>query len=73
MLWTDLIKYPLCKHDLVACALMDTMQEIIPIVDKGNRIDTMLSWLRVCKREGIITLTEHMNIQQELIHGCGGF
>jgi hypothetical protein len=53
--------------------LMDTMQELIPIEWNRDRIGTMLSWLRECREADIINYTEYSLIQQELIHGCGGY
>jgi len=72
--WRQLIKYP----DLIPAmsdevkGLLDSMQELVPIFDKGNRLDSFLEWKRNCIELEVITPRDESLIINEMIHGCGG-
>lgn len=76
--WQDLMKYPTAieqyrLRDSKYEDMFDIMQELIPIVYKGNRLDTFFIWIANCVEVGIINLSEKVNIRTYLIHGYGGF
>ncbi len=78
MNWQELMKYPNLIESYQARngtyeELFDTLQELIPIDDKGNRFTTFFHWIDTAIHNGLITKVEKMNIQTYLIHGYGGF
>jgi len=74
MHWTDLIKY----KNLIGSIpndvknTLDIMNELIPIVQKRDRLGTFLHWRNACKDAGIIDGNDIGKINHEFIHGCGG-
>ena len=74
MKWTDLVKYQNLIPNMPADVMdtLDTMNELIPIVQKRDRLGTFLQWRGACKDAGIIDGTDIIKINHEFIHGCGG-
>ena len=72
--WRKLVKYPeLAKvANSQGAQIMDALDELIPIEDKGDRMTTFLSWINSGMDAGILTYSDKMAIQRELIDGCGG-
>jgi len=53
--------------------MLDIMQELIPIKDRGDRTSTFIMWVAECRDQGLINGFEKMDLQHYLIHGYGGF
>lgn len=67
------MKYPNEIHKLGEWVdVLDVAEGLMPPKHIGDRITNLVMWMANIRDAGIITRTEHMNIQQRMIHGPGG-
>jgi hypothetical protein len=72
--WQEFVKYPaLISHmNPKVREVLDTLQELIPIVWNYDRVGTFLHWRSMAKELGLINFQEFDAIGREMIDGCGG-
>ncbi len=71
--WVQYMRYPVFMAHGKMEKMLDIMEELIPITDRGNSFDTITGWMRQCEDEGLITDLEFWDLQVYLIAYYGGF
>jgi hypothetical protein len=72
--WQQFVKYPnlIPYMNPKVREVLDTLQELLPVVWDYDRLGTFLRWRSKAKDLGLINFQEYDAIGREMIDGCGG-
>lgn len=72
--WRELIKYPqlLWQADARVIDILDTLHSLMPVKWVDDRSYSMIHWISMGKKCGLLNAHDESIIINEMIHGCGG-